>query len=389
MVAHRGRGHPRGRGMRGGMFRGRGAFRGRGGGRGNFNGQNRNSVFIPFQPFDLELCQSHFPKVANTPTTDDPTLGEFIIERNKVLELKNEVKTAFEEIFTEVKKALETYSGNLTEENANSLEETRKVGAYSNETIIDGVREFEILATLKSPPKTTDIEAVAVSLTESLPNFNISCEPDSAMIKLENSAGLRCACFLTCVGSKIKTAGDDCINKKVLYKNFDMGKRSRWFEDHCADPNIRVLARLLCDMRVRFKGLCGLSQWAVELLSHYSITKYDEHGNLSALTIQHAFRRCLMLLSSGFFLPGSAGIRDPTERDGRSVHQNFSKNDQDMICATAQTLIRVLMQGAPKKVLGLEVSDVTEEMQVIDGIVVQPSLGCCVEEEEQSIKMES
>ena len=69
MVAHRGRGHPRGRGMRGGMFRGRGAFRGRGGGRGNFNGQNRNSVFIPFQPFDLELCQSHFPKVANTPTT--------------------------------------------------------------------------------------------------------------------------------------------------------------------------------------------------------------------------------------------------------------------------------------------------------------------------------
>ena len=47
------------------------------------------------------------------------------------------------------------------------------------------------------------------------------------------------------------------------------------------------------------------------------------------------------------------------------------------------------MQGAPKKVLGLEVSDVTEEMQVIDGIVVQPSLGCCVEEEEQSIKMES
>ena len=152
-----------------------------------------------------------------------------------------------------------------------------------------------------------------------------------------------------------------------------------------------------------------MSQWAVELLSHYSITKYDEHGNLSALTIQHAFRRCLMLLSSGFFLPGSAGIRDPTERDGRSVHQNFSKNDQDMICATAQTLIRcveshfwklvllvlfklnfrVLMQGAPKKVLGLEVSDVTDEMQVIDGIVVQPSLGCCVEEEEQSIKMES
>ena len=47
------------------------------------------------------------------------------------------------------------------------------------------------------------------------------------------------------------------------------------------------------------------------------------------------------------------------------------------------------MQGAPKKVLGLEASDVTEEMQVIDGIVVQPSLGCCVEEEESSVKNEN
>lgn len=90
----------------------------------------------------------------------------------------------------------------------------------------------------------------------------------------------------------------------------------------------------------RFKGFAGLTQWAVELLSHYCITKFDENGVLTSLTIQQAFRRCLMLLSSGFFLPGSAGIRDPTERDGRSVHQNFSKNDQDMICATAQTLLR-------------------------------------------------
>jgi hypothetical protein len=46
------------------------------------------------------------------------------------------------------------------------------------------------------------------------------------------------------------------------------------------------------------------------------------------------------------------------------------------------------MQGAPKKVLGLEQVNVCDEMQVIDGIVVQPSLGCYVEEEE-TVKMES
>ena len=83
-----------------------------------------------------------------------------------------------------------------------------------------------------------------------------------------------------------------------------------------------------------------MSQWALELLAHYCVTKYDEQGNISAMSIAAAFKRCLMILSSGFFLPGSAGIRDPIERDGRSVHQNFSKTDQDQICATAQTLLR-------------------------------------------------
>ena len=58
-----------------------------------------------------------------------------------------------------------------------------------------------------------------------------------------------------------------------------------------------------------------------------------------------SFRRFLMILSSGFFLPGSSGIRDPIERDGRSVHQNFAKGDMDAICSTMQTLLRVVMQG--------------------------------------------
>ena len=54
-----------------------------------------------------------------------------------------------------------------------------------------------------------------------------------------------------------------------------------------------------------------------------------------------------------------------------------------------QKCFRVLMQGAPQKVIGLEPGNICEEMQIIDGIVIQPSLSCHVEDEtEPDVKME-
>ena len=55
----------------------------------------------------------------------------------------------------------------------------------------------------------------------------------------------------------------------------------------------------------------------------------------------------------------------------------------------ANVIFRVLMQGAPQKVIGLEPGNICEEMQIIDGIVIQPSLSCHVEDEaEPDVKME-
>ena len=75
----------------------------------------------------------------------------------------------------------------------------------------------------------------------------------------------------------------------------------------------------------------------------------------------------------------------------KDAHAIFVRpSNQPCLYAKNQILCsRVLMQGAPKKVLGLEPANVCEEMQVIDGIVVQPSLGCYVDEEDNAVKMES
>lgn len=157
-------------------------------------------------------------------------------------------------------------------EEETGFDEIRKIGAFSNETVIEGVREIELLIQMKSPPKPDDVTTLAAQIQEKLPNHTITTDLECGEIKglnidlllemrfitnlcfiVENGAGNRSSCFITCVGARIKTATEDNLTKKILYKNFDMGKRSRWFEEHCSDPNIKVLARLLADLRVRFK----------------------------------------------------------------------------------------------------------------------------------------
>ena len=51
-----------------------------------------------------------------------------------------------------------------------------------------------------------------------------------------------------------------------MQSNLSTIRHGRWFEEHATQSTVRILIRILKDVRRRFDGFRGLSVWALELL---------------------------------------------------------------------------------------------------------------------------
>ena len=67
--------------------------------------------------------------------------------------------------------------------------------------------------------------------------------------------------------------------------------------------------------------------------------------NLKYFFKKNSSRRSLQLLSSGIFLPGAVGVIDPCESGHVRSHSVLGLEEQDLLCLTAQTLLRCLAHG--------------------------------------------
>uniref|UniRef100_A0A0L8GJV2 DZF domain-containing protein n=2 Tax=Octopus bimaculoides TaxID=37653 RepID=A0A0L8GJV2_OCTBM len=161
------------------------------------------------------------------------------------------------------------------------------------------------------------------------------------------------------------------MDGKTMQGHLAAIRHARWFEENASHSSIKVLIRLVRDLKNRFQGLEPLTPWIIDLLAHYAIMN---NPSRQPLPINVAFRRCLQLLAAGFFLPGSVGITDPCEQGTVRVHTVMTLEQQDQVCFTAQTLLRVLSHGGYRQILGLEgTSNIAVEMSVWEGVVVTPS----------------
>uniref|UniRef100_A0A667XFX2 Interleukin enhancer binding factor 2 n=1 Tax=Myripristis murdjan TaxID=586833 RepID=A0A667XFX2_9TELE len=335
---------------------------------------SRYRPFVPHIPFDFYVCEMAFPRVK--PAADETAFSECLLKRNQDLSPTPAEQCFFSPCHSFMSLcSINNVIDNLIVAPGNfevQIEEVRQVGSYKKGTMTTGHNVADLVVILKILPTLEAVAALGNKVVETLRTQ----DPTEVLSMLTNETGFEISSadatvkiLITTVPPNLRKLDPELhLDIKVLQSALAAIRHARWFEENASQSTVKVLIRLLKDLRLRFPGFEPLTPWILDLLVRAQLHCYTPCLLLT-------FERCLQMLAAGLFLPGSVGITDPCESGNFRVHTVMTLEQQDMVCFTAQTLVRVLSHGGYRKILGLEgdASYLASEMSTWDGVIVTPS----------------
>jgi len=350
--------------------------------------KSNTKPFIPHVLFDFIQAEHAFPRVKPVSAIEEKALNDALIKRNQDLTPATNEQTQLLNTITKIQTILDNIIIAPGEFDACQIDEIKQVGSFKKGTLLMSNKLVaDICVILKTLPTREAVSALAIKVFDELRktitnpleiknlqmNLNESgFEICSAAFDSLSAVDVAVQVLVTTQYQNIRKLDPSLhLDAKQCQLNLASVKHARWFEENASHSTIKVLIRILKDIRNRFEGLAPLSPWVIDLMAHYAIMNNPKREPLSLVV---AFKRIFQLLSAGFFLPGAAGIVDPCEHSPTRVHTTLSLEHQDCICYTFQTLLRVLSHGGYRQIIGLEGnSSIATSPSVWAGVVIIPS----------------
>jgi len=345
--------------------------------------------FIPHIPFDLVQCENAFPRAK--PAPDEKAFTDALLKRHTDLSPSSAEQSSILALVTKVQAILDNLVIAPGGFEAATLEEVRQIGSFKKGTMMAGHNKADIVVMFKTLPTKEAVTALGNKVAEEIKSQQPQEDavpprkrtaqnvPKTVMTMLANESGFEISkddatvqCLVTTIPPNLKKLDPELhLDGKLMNGRLAAIRHARWFEENGQHSSVKVLIRLLRDLKNRFDGLSPLTPWIIDLLAHFAVVN---NPSRQPLPINHAFKRAVQMLAAGFFLPGSVGITDPCEQGTIRVHTVMGLEQQDQVCFTAQTLLRVLSHGGYKQILGMEGNaSIASEMSVWDSVVVTPS----------------
>jgi len=350
--------------------------------------------FVPHIPFDLAQCsESAWVKCRPTNEPVDKAFSDAVKKRHTLLTPSAKEQEAVANLVAKITGVLDNLIVAPGSFEAAQIEEIRQVGSFKKGTMLANRKTADLVVVLKTLPTKTAVEALGKKCKEDLGKQGIKpttlTTNDTGFVIAHSTATVNV--LIATIPPNIRKLDPELhLDVKRVQLHAAAIRHARWMEENAGHANIKILIRLVKDMARRFTGLSSLTPWIIDLLSHYATINHmgfapeqkpeptegsqePEEIGPQPLPVHVAFRRVLQLMAAGFFLPGSVGIPDPCEVGNVRVHTVMTLEQQDQVCYTAQTLLRVLCHGGFKQVLGLEGNaTIATEVSLWDGVEVTP-----------------
>ncbi|KAH7693717.1 DZF family protein [Aphelenchoides avenae] len=354
-------------------------------------------------PFDPYLVEKFFPR---SPEGDDTTLSQLLLNRHSAISPTAGEQAAISALVSNVKKVLDNIVVAPDLFTAVGIEEVHEVGSYKKGTMLAGSNTADVVVILKTLPTMESVNALGQKLVTDLvqehkEGFNhvprdYGCDiegPGPAIVRL----------LITILPQNAHLLEPDLhLSADIMRANMAAIRHARWFDAEVKHSTVKVLIRLMKDIRKRFDGFKAMNVWVIEVLSQYCVFgpagRTGSAVNRNQLPLSHAFKRFFQVLSAGILLPNSGAIFDPCEGDVRNPNKppvllqaQLTYEDMDSVCSTAQTLLRVILHGGTEQVLGIVDKGglVATDISVFGNVVVTPLEKAYAPEEMEAYQSEA